>query len=149
MNKSKINGSFVCRSRSQSQILNNNVYLEQEPYLGICFIHLNPYCSDFAALIWISALSNKHCPKIQEIPKSAHKKMSWHVTHDRWQVIFFYEIMHIFCVSRTRDFLKIYYNPKNKENRYYWLRMIKIFFIESSYMVLKLFYMSVRLCLLR
>ena len=76
MNKSKIDGSFVCRSRSQSQILNNNFYLEQEPYLGICFIHRNPYCSDIAALIWSSALSNKHCQKIQEILKSAHKNMS-------------------------------------------------------------------------
>ena len=53
-----------------------------EPYLGICFIHLQHYCSDIAALIWSSALSNKKCPKIQEIPKSAHKKMSLHVTHD-------------------------------------------------------------------
>ena len=68
--------SFVCRSRDKSQILNNNFYIEQEPYLGICFIHLNPYCSDIAALIWSSASSNNHCPKIQEIPKSAQKKMS-------------------------------------------------------------------------
>ena len=82
MNKSKMDSSFVCRSRSKSQILNNNFYLEQEPYLGICFIHLNPNCSDIAAKIWSSALSNKHCPKIQEIPKSAPKKMSGHVTND-------------------------------------------------------------------
>jgi hypothetical protein len=74
MNKSKMDGSFVCRSRSKIQILNNNFYLEQEPYLGISFIHPNPYCSDIAALIWSSALSKKHCLKIQEIPKSTHTK---------------------------------------------------------------------------
>ena len=33
MNKSEIDGSFVTRSRSRRQIINNNFYLEQEPYL--------------------------------------------------------------------------------------------------------------------
>ena len=49
---------------------------------------------------------------------------------------FFNEIMQRFCVSRTRDFLKIYYNPKNKK-KILLTKTDKDFFIESLYMVLK------------
>ena len=48
---------------------------------GIRFIYLNPYLGDNAALIWSSALSNKHCQKIQKMAKST-PKMSKNVTHD-------------------------------------------------------------------
>ena len=52
---------------------------------------------------------------------------TWYKKPNRWQVIFFNDIVQRFCVSHTRNFLKIYYNPKNKENIYYWPRLIKIF----------------------
>ena len=39
-----MDGSFVSRSRSKSQTLKNNFYLEQEPYVGeyalFTFIHI-------------------------------------------------------------------------------------------------------------
>ena len=62
---------------------------------------------------------------------------------------FFYEIMHRFCVSHTRDFLKIFYNPKNKKNtdtidRDWWIWFYWVF-IHG----IKIFYMRIRFCLLR
>ena len=46
-------------------------------------------------------------------------------------------------------FLKIYYYPKNQQNRYYRPRLINIFFYWVFIHGIKIIFMRVRLCLLR
>ena len=69
MNMSKMDGTFVSRSRSRSQIRNNNFYLEQEPYLGENASFTLTHIAVIMELYLDFCLKQQTLSKIQEMPK--------------------------------------------------------------------------------
>ena len=69
MNMSKMDGTFVSRSRSRSQIRNNNFYLEQEPYLGENASFTLTHIAVLIELYLDFCLKQQTLSKINEMPK--------------------------------------------------------------------------------
>ena len=69
MNMSKMDGTFVSRSRSRSQIRKNNFYLEQEPYLGENASFTLTHIAVIMELYLDLCFKQQTLSKIKEMPK--------------------------------------------------------------------------------